>query len=75
MTMDIREKTGIIIEKDGEYLVGVIVLNGQLRWSQSPWDAWITRRRDHAKKVAEKVNGTRDLFNPISGELRKYGGK
>ena len=75
MTMDIREKTGIIIEKDGEYLVGVVVLNGQLRWSQSPWDAWITRRRDHAEMVAEKVNGTKDLFNPISGELRKYGGK
>lgn len=69
--MDIRLKTGIIIQKDGEYLVGAIIGLSCLRWSQSPWDAWITRRRDHAEKVAKAVGGTRMLFNPVAGQLKK----
>lgn len=72
--MDIRSKTGIIIEKDGDYLVGTILFSTELRWSKSPWDAWITRRKDHALKVAEKVGGHRMLFNPIAGQVRMIGG-
>jgi len=67
--MDIRKKTGIIIRKDGEYLVGIDIFGG-LRWSIYPWDAWITRRRDHALIVADKVRGERVLFNPVAGQLR-----
>lgn len=71
--MDIRLKTGIIIEKDGEYLVAVDIFRSSLVWSDSPWDAWITRRKDDALKVAERVGGTRMLFNPVAGQLRKMG--
>jgi hypothetical protein len=71
--MDIRTKTGIIIEKGGEYLVGTILFSTDLRWSASPWDAWITRRKDQALMVAEKVGGRRVLFNPVAGQLRKMG--
>ena len=68
--MDIRSKTGIIIEKDGEYLVGTILSSTDLRWSKSPWDAWITRQRENALKVAEKVGGNRELFNPVAGQMK-----
>ena len=68
--MDIRSKTGIIIEKDGEYLVGTILSSTDLRWSKSPWDAWITRQRENALKVAEKVRGNRVLFNPVAGQMK-----
>ena len=69
--MNIRKCTGIIIEKDGEYLVGTILFSKDLRWSQSPWDAWITRKRENAGKVAEKVSGRQMLFNPVAGQLRE----
>lgn len=68
--MDPRLLTGIIIEKDGEYLVGMIIGTHELRWSTSPWDAWRTRKRDKAFIVADKVGGKRYLFNPIVGALR-----
>jgi hypothetical protein len=72
--MDIRVATGIIIEKDGEYLVGTILFSTDLRWSASPWDAWITRRREQALRVAEKVGGNRILFNPVAGQIREFRG-
>ena len=68
--MNIRRKTGIIIQKDGEYLVAKIIGTNELRWSLSPWDAWITREREAALKVAEKVGGKQMLFNPVAGQLR-----
>jgi len=71
MKKNIREATGIIIERNNEYLVCVDVATGRLRWSNSPYDAWITRRRESAFKVASKVNGTRFLFNPIAGQIRR----
>lgn len=67
--MDIRTKTGLVIRKDGEYLVGRIPYSQELRWSRSPWDAWRTRNRENAKKVAERVKGQQVLFNPVSGQL------
>ena len=69
--MDIREKTGIIVQKDGEYLVGAIIGSNQLRWSQSPWDAWITRNTVHALMVASHVGGVRMLFNPVVGQIKE----
>jgi hypothetical protein len=69
----IRKQTGLIIQRDGEYLVGTILFSSDLRWSKSPWDAWKTRNRDAAKMVARKVGGKLMLFNPIVGQLKGYG--
>lgn len=71
--MDIRTKTGIIIRKDGEYLVGVILWSTDLRWSGSPYDAWMTRNREDAERVARKVGGEMVLFNPIVNQRRVIG--
>lgn len=68
--MNIREHTGIIVKKDGEYLVGAIVGMRKLRWSLSPWDAWITRSREAAERVADRVGGVQMLFNPVAGQIR-----
>ena len=69
--MNIRECTGIIIEKDGKYLVAYCQITGELIWRDSPWDAWITRKRENAEKVADKVSGRRVLFNPVVGQLKE----
>ena len=71
--MDIRTKTCIIIRKDGEYLVGLIMYSTDLRWSDSPYDAWSTRRKEDAKRVARKVGGEMVLFNPIVRQMRVMG--
>ena len=70
MKTDIRTKTGMIIRKDGEYLVGTICYSTDLRWSISPWDAWITRDREKARKLARITGGIVMLFNPIIGEAK-----
>ena len=72
MKDDIRRKTGLIIRRKGEYLVGTILYSTDLRWSISPWDAWRTRKPEDARRVAEKVGGEIVLFNPVSGERRAY---
>ena len=69
--MDIREFTCIIIRKDGRYLVGKCPITGALLWSDSPYEAWRTRKRDKALIVADKVGGERILFNPPSGQRRE----
>lgn len=69
--MDVRGQTYIIIERDGEFLVGCVFGTNVLRWSQSPWDAWRTRERDNASAVAGVVHGNRMLFNPVAGQLRR----
>lgn len=68
--MDIRLYTCVIIRKNGEYLVGRILGTGDLRWSTSPHDAWRTRNRDDAQKLARRVGGITMLFNPVSCKLR-----
>ena len=72
MKGDIRKKTGLIIRKGSEYLVGAILYSTDLRWSSSPWDAWITRNTEAARRVAEKVGGEMVLFNPVAGQKRAY---
>ena len=69
--MDIRRHTGLIIKKDGKYLVGRILDTSLLKWSESPWDAWMTRIRANARSIAEKTGGEIMLFNPIAGQERK----
>lgn len=73
--IDIREKTGLIIRKDGQYLVGTVLYSTDLRWSVYKNDAWFTRSMEKAKMVAEKVGGEIMLFNPIIGEIRALGDK
>lgn len=61
----IRRKTCIIIRKGNEFLVGTILWSTDLRWSRSPYDAWSTRDRGDAERVARAVGGEMVLFNPI----------
>ena len=67
--MDIRKETCIIIRKDGEYLVGTIMYSTDLRWSIYAYDAWKTRRKEDAERVAGKVGGKMVLFNPIVKQM------
>ena len=71
--MDIREKTCIIVRKNGEYLVGRIMGTNLLKWSTSPWDEWNTRKKREAEDVARQTGGILVLFNPISKETRLMG--
>lgn len=68
--MDIRRETCIIIRKDGEFLVGTICYSTELRWSIYEYDAWRTRRKEDAERVARKVGGEMVLFNPIVNQRR-----
>ena len=70
---DIRTKTCIIIRKNSEYLVGYIVFTDELRWSDSPYDAWKTRNKEKAAEVAWKVGGVMVLFNPIVNQRKVIG--
>ena len=69
--IDIRRFTGLIIQKNGEYLVGRIMRTRKLRWSRSPYDAWFTKNREDAEAIAELVGGEIMLFNPIAGQERE----
>ena len=64
----LRRETCIIIRKDGDYLVGTILYSRDLRWSYSAFDAWRTRDREAARRVARVVGGALVLFNPIIGK-------
>lgn len=69
--MNIREETCLIIRRGAEFLVGTILYSSDLRWSTSPYDAWRTRTREHAERVARGTGGTIWLFNPAAGQLRE----
>ena len=68
--MNSREKTVLIIQREGEYLVGRICFSNDLRWSRSPYDAWSTRRKEDAERVAGMVGGKLMLFNPVAKQIR-----
>jgi hypothetical protein len=68
--MDIRKETCLIIRKNGEFLVGRKMLSCGLRWSGSKYDAWRTRDRAKAEKLAFIVGGIVMLFNPIANQIR-----
>ena len=71
--MDIRKQTCIIIRRNGEYLVGSILDSQDLRWSNSRYDAWRTRNRELAEKVARRTGGIMVLFNPVVGQTKVMG--
>ena len=70
---ELRKKTFIIIRKNGEYLVGTILYSTDLRWSNSPYDAWKTRDREKAERVARATGGVMVLFNPVVNQRRVIG--
>ena len=67
---EIRKKTCLIIRKGNEFLVGTILWSTDLRWSRSPYDAWNTRNRGDAERVAREVDGELVLFNPIVNKMK-----
>ena len=67
---ELRRQTCLIIRKDGEYLVGTILYSRELRWSGSAFDAWRTRDREAARRIARITGGELVLFNPIIGKTR-----
>lgn len=71
--MNIRQKTRLIIRRGPDYLVGKILYSSEFRWSASPWDAWGTRSREKAERIARATGGDLWLFNPVAGQLRRYG--
>ena len=74
MTRDyIRQKTCIVIRKNGDYLQGYILYSDDLRWSESPYHAWKTRNIEKARKVARRTGGIMVLFNPIINETKVIG--
>lgn len=70
MKDEIRKQTCLIIRKNGEYLVGTILYSTDLRWSRSPYDAWSTREKADAERVAQTVGGELVLFNPIARQMK-----
>ena len=70
MKDDIRKKTCLIIQRSGQYLVGRILYSTDLRWSGSPYDAWMTRNREQAERVARRTGGNVMLFNPVVKQIR-----
>ncbi len=68
--MDIRQCTVLIIRKESMFLVGTIFHTRELRWSDSPYDAWNTRSREKARKVAERIGGEILLFNPVVQQMK-----
>ena len=73
--MDIRLYTRcVIISREETYLQCRSIVTGELIWSDSPYDAWATRKLASAFRVAHRVGGSVRLFNPIIGRtapLRK----
>ena len=70
--MNIRLKTCLIVRRDGKYLRCRNQITHMLDWSISPYEAWRTRNKEEALKVASKVGGTLCLFNPIASQIMKY---
>jgi len=68
----IRAQTVLIIRRPyiNEYLVGKQISSGRLVWSTSKYDAWRTRDKNKAWKVARKTGGEPVLFNPIAGRTK-----
>ena len=67
---DIRKETCLIIRKNSEYLVGRIMYSRELRWSNSPYDAWRTRNREQAEDYARKTGGIVMLWNPVVRQMK-----
>ena len=69
--MNVRRCTVLIVKRGSQFLVGRIPYSTELRWSTSQYDAWKTREREAAQKVARIVGGDLWLFNPVVGQIRE----
>ena len=72
MKQDIRLRTCLIIKKGNEYLVALTSITRKPMWSTSQYDAWQTRCREDAERVARYFGAQIYLFNPIVGQLRRF---
>ena len=70
---ELRRKTCIIIRKNGEFLVGNVMGTRELRWSIYAFEAWRTRDREQARRVARITGGILVLFNPVTGKTKVMG--
>lgn len=50
--------------------MGRILGSRDLRWSIYATEAWRTRNREKARKVARRTGGTVMLFNPVVRQMR-----
>ena len=73
MINDIRKETCIIIRKHGNYLGGKKMMSDELKWTWSRYEAWRTRDREKAERVARATGGIMVLFNPIINEIKVLG--
>lgn len=71
---NIRKQTCIVIRKNKRYLVGKEMLQPKLKWSWSKYEAWRTREKKDAAKVARITGGIMVLFNPVTGQEKIIGG-
>lgn len=67
---ELRRQTCIIIRKHGEYLMGASIWTSEPRWCASMYDAWRTRNKEAAKRMARPTGGVMVLFNPIVGQTK-----
>ena len=70
---ELRRQTCIIIRKNGEFLVGNVMGTSELRWSIYAFEAWRTRDREKARRVARITGGILVLFNPVTGRTKVMG--
>lgn len=68
MSVDIRNYTRIIIRKNRLFLSRKEMLTNTIVWNNSTYEAWFTRDKHEAAKMALKTGGTMMLFNPIIGK-------
>jgi hypothetical protein len=66
----LRKATVLVVFRDGEYLSRKKMLTGRIVWDQHLSNAWRTRDREKARRIAEKYGGTLRLFNPIIWRVR-----
>ena len=73
MMVDIRKQTYIIIRKNKLYLQGKECFVNEMKWTQYRHQAWRTRNKKQAAKVAKAVGGVMVLFNPVADQTKVIG--
>lgn len=73
--MDIRLLTRCVVQKGKLYFKCLDMFYGVMLWTDSPYEAWSTRKLDTAYRVAWKLGGSVRLFNPAVNEVAPLRGK
>lgn len=47
------------------------MVTGELLWSDSPYEAWMTRVKTDAERVAGRIGGELWLFNPVVNRVKE----